>query len=43
MPPGITIDALTGRVEEADDRPVLHCAWEVARHRYGGKASAFYH
>ena len=26
MPPGITIDGLTGCAEEADDRLVLHCA-----------------
>ena len=25
------IDVLMGCVEEADDRLVLHCAWEVAR------------
>ena len=33
MVPGINIDGLTGRVEEADDRLVLHCEWEVARGR----------
>ena len=29
--PSVSVDSLTSRVEEADDRLVLHCAWEVAR------------
>ena len=30
--PEESIEALTYRVEEADNRLVLHCAWEVDRH-----------
>ncbi len=31
LSPPTSIDELTNSVEEADDRLVLHCAWEVAR------------